>query len=88
MSGGGSYRLKQLEKNCFKTDAFSLSDVAKESLCRRDSIEEVELFNFRAHSTPELLPFEDRLHNFFFDFGLAHTICPSQVYIHILYYIT
>jgi len=44
VSNGGSDRLKHLEKNWFNIDAFSLSDEATESLCRKVGIEEDELF--------------------------------------------
>ena len=48
--------MKKLEKNWSNVDAFSLSDEAAESLCRRVGD---ELFIFFI-----ALGFEDRLHNF------------------------
>ena len=83
VSSGGSDRLKQLEKNWFNIDAFSLLDEAVELLCRRVGIEEDELFNFFI-ALQNFLVFEDRLHNFFMYFFFAprrfetSLLCSSQ----------
>ena len=63
VSTEGLDRLKQLEESWFNIDAFSLSDEAVQSLCRRVGIEEGELFNFFI-ALQNFLAFEDRLHNF------------------------